>query len=130
MRGCNARGADCVPANGAPAVSILRVTVRRVDEAGPDAAGSSSVCVASFFVTSRVAVMKHLRVLEDAGLVVSEKQGRLRRLYFNVVPIQMIHDRWSSQYSRLWASRVTQLKYRVEESSQQETQREDSGETR
>jgi len=63
---------------------------------------------------SRIGAMKHLRVLEVARLVLSRKEGRTRRLYVNAAPIQMIHDRWTSEWSALWASEVTQLKYRVE----------------
>jgi predicted transcriptional regulator len=63
---------------------------------------------------SRIAVLKHVRVLEQAGLLYSEKRGRTRQLYFNVVPIQMIHDRWTTEYSALWASRLTEIKYKVE----------------
>lgn len=72
----------------------------------------SEVC--RHFDVSRIAVMKHLNVLEGAGLVISEKQGRQRRLWFNAVPIQMIHERWSSEYSALWAGKLTALKYRIE----------------
>jgi predicted transcriptional regulator len=43
--------------------------------------------------------MKHLGVLEQAGLLVSKKDGRTRRLYCNAVPIRMIHERWTSEYS-------------------------------
>jgi hypothetical protein len=50
----------------------------------------------------------------QAGLVISEKEGRRRRLYFNCVPIQMIYDRWTTEYSALWASGLTKVKYRVE----------------
>ena len=49
-----------------------------------------------------------------AGLIISEKEGRSRRLYFNCVPIQMIYDRWTTEYSGLWASGLTKVKYRVE----------------
>lgn len=76
--------------------------------------GCSVNDVAAHFEFSRIAVMKHLRVLEAAGLVHSEKEGRTRRLYFNAAPIQMIYDRWTSQYSRYWASRMTRIKYAVE----------------
>ncbi len=79
-----------------------------------DRPGCSVADVCAFFDFSRIAVMKHLRVLEDAQLLHSEKEGRVRRLYFNAVPIQMIHDRWTSEYSALWASRLTELKYRIE----------------
>ena len=66
------------------------------------------------FATSRIAVLKHLRVLERAQLILSEKVGRKRRLYFNVVPIQLVYDRWATEYSALWAERLTDIKYRIE----------------
>jgi DNA-binding transcriptional ArsR family regulator len=70
--------------------------------------------VASQFETSRVAILKHLKVLDRAQLIVSEKVGRERRLYFNVVPIQIIYDRWATEFSALWAGQLARLKYRVE----------------
>ena len=62
----------------------------------------------------RVAVMKHLDVLEAASLVISERQGRERHLYFNPVPIQLVHERWTTEFSAYWAGALTRLKYRVE----------------
>jgi len=76
--------------------------------------GCSVTDVCRHFDVSRIAVMKHLAVLERASLLVSEKVGRTRKLYINTVPIQMIYDRWTSEYSALWAERLTKLKYRVE----------------
>src|SRR5262245_19919030 len=70
--------------------------------------------VAAHFDTSRIAVMKHLKVLERAGLLVSREDGRFRRLFFNAVPIQMIYDRWTTEYSAYWASDLARLKYAVE----------------
>jgi DNA-binding transcriptional ArsR family regulator len=70
--------------------------------------------LASEFDVSRIAVMKHLAVLEEASLIVSEKDGRTRRLYFNAAPIQMIHDRWTTEYSAYWAGHVTRIKYLAE----------------
>lgn len=70
--------------------------------------------LANEFDVSRIAVMKHLRILERAGLLVSEKDGRTRRLYFNAVPIRMIHDRWTTEYSAYWSSNLTQIKYLAE----------------
>ena len=77
--------------------------------------GCSVNDVADHFQISRIAVMKHLRVLEQAGLLRSEKEGRTRRLFFNAAPIQMIYDRWTTEFSRHWASRVTRIKYAVED---------------
>jgi len=68
---------------------------------------------ATFDVT-RIAVMKHLAVLEEADLVISQKDGRTRKLYFNAAPIQMIHDRWTTDYSTYWASQMTSIKYLAE----------------
>lgn len=70
--------------------------------------------LAAQFDVSRIAVMKHLRVLEDARLVVSQKDGRTRRLYFNAVPIQLIHERWTTEYSAYWSGGLTRLKYAAE----------------
>lgn len=70
--------------------------------------------VAGEFDMSRIAVMKHLNQLEDAQLILSRREGRDRRLYHNAVPIQMIYDRWTTEYSALWAGRMTDVKYRVE----------------
>src|SRR5690242_12343829 len=70
--------------------------------------------LAQEFDVSRIAVMNHLTVLEHANLVVSEKDGRVRRLYLNAAPIQMINDRWMSDYSAHWAKRLTGIKYAAE----------------
>ena len=70
--------------------------------------------LAKEFDVSRIAVMKHLAILEKANLVISEKGGRVRRLYFNVAPIQMIHERWTTQYSAYWAGQMTGIKQPAE----------------
>ncbi len=70
--------------------------------------------VCKYFDTSRIAVMKHLRVLEAADLIISKKEGRQRELYFNVVPIQMVYDRWTTEYSAFWAGHVTDIKFKAE----------------
>ncbi len=74
--------------------------------------------LAQSFDVSRIAIMNHLAVLENAGLVVSERDGRSRRLYLNIVPIQMIHERWSDEYGAMWASRLTGIKYAAEQAAQ------------
>jgi DNA-binding transcriptional ArsR family regulator len=74
--------------------------------------------VAAHFEMSRVGVLKHLRVLEAAGLVLSEKSGRVRHLYFNAVPLQLVHERWSDRYGALFAGRMTAVQQRVEARSE------------
>lgn len=76
--------------------------------------GQSVGELAQAFDVSRVAVMNHLAVLEAAGLIISERDGRARRLYLNAAPLQMISDRWLSAFSEHWAGRVTALKYAAE----------------
>lgn len=63
---------------------------------------------------SRFGVMKHLQVLERGNLVLSIKEGRERLLWFNPVPIQLIHERWTSEYSAYWAAKLTKLKVSAE----------------
>ena len=63
---------------------------------------------------SRFGVMKHLRVLEDAGLVVSRKTGREKRHFLNPVPIRLIHDRWIDKYTERRVSALTDLKRELE----------------
>jgi DNA-binding transcriptional ArsR family regulator len=70
--------------------------------------------VCELFDSHRVVILKHMNVLEQAGLLIRQKEGRLRRLYVNAVPIRMISDRWLTAYSSLWAGQMTGLKYRVE----------------
>ena len=79
-----------------------------------EAPGIGVGALAGEFDVSRIAVMKHLRVLEAANLVVSEKDGRTRRLYFNAAPIQMIYDRWTTEYSGYWAGHLMRIKYLAE----------------
>jgi len=87
---------------------------RRMLDTVKECPGIGVGALASEFDVSRIAVMKHLRVLEQAGLLVSEKDGRTRRLYFNAVPIQMIHDRWTTEYSAYWSGSLTRIKYLAE----------------
>jgi predicted transcriptional regulator len=69
------------------------------------------------FDTTRIGVMHHLRQLEEAQLILSEKVGRTRHLYHNPVPIQLIYDRWTTEYAGFWASRMADIKYNVEGTS-------------
>ena len=76
--------------------------------------GCSVKWIASKFDFSRIAAMKHLTVLEQAGLVLSEKEGRTRKLFFNPIPIQQVYDRWTTDYSSFWAGRMADIQARVE----------------
>lgn len=76
--------------------------------------GCSVAEVTAHFDISRIAILKHLAVLQEAGLVLSQKTGRTRALWFNAVPIQAIHERWTTQFSAQWAGYVTGVKARVE----------------
>ena len=64
---------------------------------------------------TRFGVMKHLRVLEEAGLVVTKRRGREKLHFLNPVPIRMIHDRWIDKYTEPWAATLTGLKRELEE---------------
>ena len=64
---------------------------------------------------TRFGVMKHLRVLEDAGLVVTRRKGREKLHFLNPVPIRLIHDRWVSKYAEPWASALSDIKHRLED---------------
>jgi DNA-binding transcriptional ArsR family regulator len=63
---------------------------------------------------SRFAVMQHLRVLEAAELVLVRRHGRQRFNYLNPVPIQDIHDRWVTRYTRPWAEGLVDLRDAIE----------------
>jgi DNA-binding transcriptional ArsR family regulator len=75
--------------------------------------------VAAHFSCSRIAVLKHLGVLEAANLVISRKHGRERCLWFNAVPLQQIHEMWTDQYDRYWSTGLLALKRRVEAAADQ-----------
>ncbi len=63
---------------------------------------------------SRFGVMKHLRVLEEAGLVLTRRRGREKLHFLNPVPIRLVHDRWVSKYAAPWASALSELKRDLE----------------
>jgi DNA-binding transcriptional ArsR family regulator len=63
---------------------------------------------------TRFGVMKHLRVLEDADLVVTRKSGREKLHFLNPVPIRLIHDRWIDKYKERHVSALTDLKAELE----------------
>jgi DNA-binding transcriptional ArsR family regulator len=64
---------------------------------------------------TRFGVMKHLKVLEQAGLLTTKKRGREKLHFLNAVPIRLVHDRWVSKYSEPWAAGLSELKQEIEE---------------
>jgi DNA-binding transcriptional ArsR family regulator len=66
---------------------------------------------------TRFGVMKHLRILEEADLVVTRRSGREKLHFLNPVPIQLIHDRWIGKYRERRASALTELKEHLERES-------------
>jgi DNA-binding transcriptional ArsR family regulator len=72
---------------------------------------------------SRFGVMKHLRVLEEANLVVTRRRGREKLHFLNPVPIRLIHDRWVSKYAEPWAATLTGIKRELEEEAHGEVPR-------
>jgi uncharacterized protein YndB with AHSA1/START domain/DNA-binding transcriptional ArsR family regulator len=76
--------------------------------------GQTLIALAGRFDMTRVAVAKHLRLLEAAGLVVSRRRGREKLHYLNPVPIRLVHDRWVSKYTEGWAAGLADLKRDLE----------------
>ena len=76
--------------------------------------GQSLLALTSRFDMTRIAVAKHLGILEDAGLVVSRRRGREKLHFLNVVPIRLIHDRWIDKYSERWAAGLISLRHELE----------------
>ena len=66
---------------------------------------------------TRFGVMKHVRVLEDAGLVITRKSGWRKLHFFDRVPIRLVHDRWIDKYTERQVSALTDLKKQLEEQS-------------
>jgi uncharacterized protein YndB with AHSA1/START domain len=64
---------------------------------------------------TRFGVMKHLKVLEQAGLVTTKRRGREKLHFLNPVPIRLVHDRWVSKYAEPWVATLSGLKQRLED---------------
>ena len=63
---------------------------------------------------TRFGVMKHLKVLEEAGLVITRREGREKLHFLNAVPIRLIHDRWIDKYKERELSALADLKHSLE----------------
>ena len=73
------------------------------------------------FDMTRFGVMKHLKQLEDAGLVVTRRRGREKLHFLNPVPIRLVHDRWVSKYAKPWAAGLSGLKHELEREMEPKT---------
>ena len=76
--------------------------------------GQTLSALVSRFEMSRIGVMKHLGLLEQAGLVITRRRGREKLHFLNSVPIRLIHDRWVSKYTEPWAAGLIGLKHEME----------------
>ena len=76
--------------------------------------GQTLTALEKRFPMTRFGVMKHLKQLEEAGLVVTRRRGREKLHFLNPVPIRLIHDRWVSKYAEPWAAGLSELKHRLE----------------
>src|SRR6476469_9991807 len=77
--------------------------------------GQTLSALEDHFSMTRFGVMKHLRQLEEAGLVVTRRRGREKLHFLNPVPIRLVHDRWVSKYAEPWAATLSGLKQRLED---------------
>jgi DNA-binding transcriptional ArsR family regulator len=94
--------------------ALANKTRRQILDLVKDKPGCLVNDICEHFAISRIAVMKHLRILQEANLLISEKVGKERHHYFNVIPIQQIYERWTDQYSRFMASKLTDFKLQIE----------------
>lgn len=76
--------------------------------------GQTLSALAGRFAMTRVAVAKHLRLLEEADLVVSRRHGREKHHFLNPVPIRLVHDRWTTKYTAAWTSALADLRTDLE----------------
>jgi uncharacterized protein YndB with AHSA1/START domain len=76
--------------------------------------GQTLTALEERFAMSRFGVMKHLRQLEEAGLVVTRRHGREKHHFLNPVPIRLVHDRWVSKYAEPWVEGLSDLKQTLE----------------
>ena len=108
--------------------ALAHQTRRRILDLVRDKPGQSVGELAKAFDVSRIAIMNHLKVLEEASLITSQKDGRSRRLYLNAMPIQAIHERWIDGFSAYWADRLSFIKQAAEHVARTNAARKEEGE--
>jgi len=113
-RGSRAGGTSRPAEDDAVWKALADPTRRALLDALSDAPATTGELVDAFDTLSRTGVMKHLDILEHAGLLVVTRDGRVRWNHLNPVPIQRVHDRWVSRHVRGTASALSRLKDHVE----------------
>ncbi len=77
--------------------------------------GQTLRALAADYPMTRIGVMKHLQMLEEARLVVTRRRGREKLHFLNPVPIRLVHDRWVSKYAEPWVATLSDIKQRLEQ---------------
>lgn len=90
--------------------ALAHATRREMLDIIRDAPGITVGALAGHFDVTRITVIQHLNVLTASGLVISEKDGRARKLFLNAAPLHEIHLRWIDAYSAHWSSRAHLIK--------------------
>ena len=90
--------------------ALAHTSRRRMLDHVRDSPGITVGALAAKFDTSRITVLNHLSVLTDAGLILSEKDGRTRKLFLNAAPLHAIQRRWIDAYGAYWAEQTLTLK--------------------
>jgi uncharacterized protein YndB with AHSA1/START domain len=85
--------------------------------------GQTLSALEELFEMTRFGVMKHLKQLEEAHLVVTRRRGREKLHFLNPVPIRLVHDRWVSKYAEPWAASLSELKSDLEQSMRENTEK-------
>jgi DNA-binding transcriptional ArsR family regulator len=97
--------------------ALADVTRRHLLDRLFERAGRTLTELESELEMTRFGVMKHLHVLEDAGLIATSRSGREKLHFLNPVPIRLIHDRWIDKYTERHVSALAELKNRLEETA-------------
>ncbi|HEY6468946.1 MAG TPA: SRPBCC domain-containing protein [Candidatus Dormibacteraeota bacterium] len=77
--------------------------------------GQALRALATGYPMTRIGVMKHLQILEDARLVVTKRRGREKLHFLNPIPIRLVHDRWVSKYAEPWVATLSEIKQQLEQ---------------
>jgi uncharacterized protein YndB with AHSA1/START domain len=77
--------------------------------------GQTLRALAADYPMTRIGVMKHLQILEDARLVVTRRRGREKLHFLNPIPIRLVHDRWVSKYAEPWVATLSDIKQQLEQ---------------